>query len=261
MRSISRRSLFVPSVATLVVLAWGILFAWERSPYARYIQHGELGHLHAGHDLTLLLGQLALYVGGWLLMIVAMMLPTTVPLIEIFRRLVRERADRSTLTALLILGYLAAWLAFGFAAHAADWWLHRWFDHSAWLQQNPWLFGAGPLIVAGLFQFSRLKSRCLDKCRAPLAFVLTHWGNGEHPRRRAFRTGLGHGAFCVGCCWALMLLMFAVGVGSVGWMLLLGAVMAVEKNVTWGRSISAPLGVALIAWGVLIALNHTLSWQ
>lgn len=261
MRSISRRSLFVPTVGTLVVFAWAALFAWERSPYARYIQHGELGHLHVEHGFEALLGQAALYVVGWLLMIVAMMLPTTLPLIEIFRRLVRERIDRGVLTALLILGYLVAWLAFGVAAHAADWWLHRWFGHSTWLQQNAWVFGAGPLIAAGLFQFSRLKSRCLDECRSPLSFVSVHWGSGERPRQRAFRTGLDHGVFCVGCCWALMLLMFAVGTGSVGWMLLLGALMAIEKNVAWGRHISTPLGVALIAWGVLIAVDHTFSWQ
>jgi predicted metal-binding membrane protein len=178
-----------------------------------------------------------------------------------FRRLVRERIDRGMLTALVILGYLAAWLAFGVAAHAADWWLHQWFGHSSWLQHNPWVFGAAPLIAAGLFQFSQLKSRCLDECRSPLAFVIAHWGDGERPRMRAFRTGWSHGAFCVGCCWALMLLMFAVGTGSVGWMLLLGAIMAIEKNVAWGRRISTPLGLALIAWGLLIAIDHTFSWQ
>ncbi len=74
---------------------------------------------------------------------------------------------------------------------------------------------------------------------------------------QAFILGIHHGIFCIGCCWALMLLMFAVGTGSIGWMLALGAVMAVEKNMPWGRKMSAPLGVALIGWGVMILLVHT----
>jgi predicted metal-binding membrane protein len=115
----------------------------------------------------------------------------------------------------------------------------------------------GTLLVAGGFQFSRLKYRCLDKCRAPLSFVMEHW-RGRHDRRNAFVLGIHHGIFCVGCCWALMLLMFGVGVGNVGWMLGLGAVMAIEKNLPWGRKLSAPVGAALLACGALIALNH--SW-
>ena len=111
------------------------------------------------------------------------------------------------------------------------------------------------LAGAGLFQFSRLKYRCLDKCRTPLGFIAEHW-RGRAPRRKALRLGLDHGAFCVGCCWALMLLMFVVGTGSLGWMLVLGAVMALEKNMPWGGRLSRPLGgVLLVAAGVLASVN------
>ena len=100
----------------------------------------------------------------------------------------------------------------------------------------------------------------MDKCRAPLSFVVQHWrGGGEGGQ--ALLLGAHHGAFCVGCCWALMLLMFAVGTGSLGWMLALGAVMAIEKNLPWGRHFSAPLGAVLLSWGTLIVLNHALTWQ
>jgi predicted metal-binding membrane protein len=122
------------------------------------------------------------------------------------------------------------------------------------------VLGAGPLLVAGAFQFSRLKYRCLDKCRAPLSFVVQHWRGGDS-RAQALVLGAHHGIFCVGCCWALMLLMFAVGSGNLGWMLALGAVMAIEKNVPWGWKLSKPLGTALIAWGVLIVFNHSWPWQ
>ena len=151
-------------------------------------------------------------------------------------------------------------MAFGVAAHLADWVLHEIFERGDWLQANAWVFGAGPLILAGAFQFTALKYRCLEKCRAPLSFITSHWRGGREALQ-AFRLGVDHGLFCVGCCWALMLLMFAVGTGNVGWMLALGAVMALEKNMPWGRRLSAPLGVGLLGWGTLIALNHALAWN
>jgi predicted metal-binding membrane protein len=188
-------------------------------------------------------------------MTVAMMLPTTLPLLEIFRRLVARRQDRSQLIALLIAGYLGIWAAFGIAAHLADWVLHEVVERSRWLETNAWVIGAGTLLLAGAFQFSALKYRCLDKCRAPLSFVMEHW-RGRRDRGNALMLGIHHGIFCVGCCWALMLLMFGVGVGNIGWMLALGAVMAVEKNLPWGRKVSAPLGLFLLGWGGFIVLYH-----
>jgi predicted metal-binding membrane protein len=93
------------------------------------------------------------------------------------------------------------------------------------------------LAGAGLFQFSRLKYHCLDKCRTPYGFIVQHW-HGPQPSRSAFQLGFDHGLYCVGCCWAIMLLMFVVGTGNVGWMLALGAVMAVERTCP-GAAISA----------------------
>jgi predicted metal-binding membrane protein len=188
-------------------------------------------------------------------MTVAMMLPTTVPLLEIFRRLTAGRQDRSQLLALVITGYLGIWIGFGIVAHGADWLLHEIVERSSWLEANAWLIGAATLLMAGAFQFSPLKYRCLEKCRAPLSFVTEHW-RGRDERRNAFLLGVRHGLFCVGCCWALMLLMFGIGVGNVAWMLVLGAFMAAEKNLPWGRRLSAPLGVALLVWGGSILLHR-----
>ena len=260
MKALAHRSLFVPALVALVLLAWVILWFWESSPYGRLLNHAELGELRLEQGTGRLLLQAGLYVAGWTLMTVAMMLPTTLPLLEIFRRLTRERPDRTQLLILLVLGYLGIWLAFGIAAHAFDWVLHEAFEENRWLQENRWVFGAGPLLVAGAFQFSQMKYRCLDKCRAPLSFVMQRWRGGNE-RVQALLLGAGHGAFCVGCCWALMLLMFAVGTGNIGWMLALAAVMATEKNMPWGRRLSAPLGAALLAWGGLIAVYHTWTWQ
>ena len=156
----------------------------------------------------------------------------------------------------MIAGYLGVWSLFGLIAHLADLGLHALVPQSPWLTFNGWALGAAVLALAGLFQFSALKRRCLDACRTPMAFVAQHW-RGRDQRRQALLLGAHHGLFCVGCCWALMLLMFVVGTGSVGWMLALGAVMAAEKNFRWGRRLSAPLGIGLLAWSAWIVIAET----
>ena len=166
-----------------------------------------------------------------------------------------RKVSSGLLLGLLIAGYLGVWVFFGVVAHLADWMLHQALERSAWLTAQAWAIGAGTLLLAGGFQFSSLKYRCLAKCRPPLSFVMEHW-RGSRERWNAFLLGVHHGAFCVGCCWALMLLMFGVGIGNVGWMLGLGAVMAIEKNMPWGRKISIPLGLLLIGWGLLIPLRE-----
>jgi predicted metal-binding membrane protein len=108
---------------------------------------------------------------------------------------------------------------------------------------------AALLITAGLFQFSSLKHSCLEQCRSPLGFVVSHWPGGSRAVA-AFRLGVRHGIFCVGCCWAIMLLMLGAGGVNLGWMFALGAVMFVEKVVAWGQWITIPVGILLVVWGV-----------
>lgn len=262
MRSLARRrDWLVPIMLGLIGTAWAALLLWDHTPYGRYLDHGrwtEIG-LAAAICQGLPAGQILLpsllYVGSWLLMTSAMMLPTTLPLLRRFDLLTSTRNDRGGLFVLLVGGYLLVWLGFGVTAHGVDFVLHVFARRSEWLVVNAWALGAGLLAIAGLFQFSRLKYRCLDKCRTPVSFIIQHW-RGIAPRRDAFRLGLHHGLFCVGCCWAIMLLMFVVGTGNIGWMLLLGAVMAAEKNVRWGRKLSQPFGFGLITSAVLIAAAH-----
>jgi predicted metal-binding membrane protein len=240
---------FLIVLVGLVALAWLALVVWGQSPYSRFLSHEALEdtQLADGRYFT----DAILFIGGWSLMTVAMMLPTSLPLVLLFERLVRRRPSATLLVVLLVAGYLSIWTAFGVFAHLGDLGIHRAVERSAWLEENAWTLGAASLLLAGAYQFTPMKYHCLDKCRSPLSFIVEHW-RGGHEQIQAFRLGVHHGIFCVGCCWSLMLLMFAVGVGSVGWMLALGAVMAIEKNMPWGRRLSAPLGVGLLAWGLTL---------
>ena len=264
---------FLAVLTALIALAWLALWLWGRSPSGQFLSHDAVqtaglarvsehehatygeealhalaGHEHAlGHRGPILL----LAIAGWTLMTTAMMLPTTLPLLALFHGLTRRRPDRYLLVALLIAGYLGVWALFGLIAHSGDLQLHALVERIDWLAERAWLIAAAVVLGAGLYQFTPLKHRCLDRCRSPLSFIQSHW-RGRRNRLAALRLGVHHGLFCVGCCWSLMLLMFSVGVGNLGWMLLLGAVMAAEKNLPWGRRLSAPLGLLLLAWGAVM---------
>jgi predicted metal-binding membrane protein len=168
-----------------------------------------------------------------------------VPLVVTFAALVGRRSQPARLVALLLVGYLLVWAGFGFVAWAADRGVHAAVDALPWLAANPQLILGATLLVAGLWQFSPLRDRCLDECRSPLGFVLNRW-RGVSERREALAMGLAHGAFCVGCCWSLMLVMFGVGISSLTAMLVLGGLTAVEKNLPHGRRLTRPLGVVLV---------------
>ncbi len=246
------RRFLLAALAALVALAWLALWLWGRSPYGRYLDHEQLEDVLINpNGLALIL----VFVAGWTVMVIAMMLPTVIPLIRMFHTVARRRADRLRLLALLIAGYLTVWVAFGVAVHAADRGLHVAVEQSPWLDSHEWAIGAATLLLVGLYQFSSLKYRCLSKCRTPFSFISGHWHGGSNAGWQAFRLGADHGVFCLGCCWALMLLMFALAVGSLGWMLALAVVMAIEKNVVWGRRLTAPVGVALIGWSLAIFLT------
>jgi predicted metal-binding membrane protein len=231
------RAVLAGSLLALSALAWLSLWAWSASPYGRYLHHeGGIAPLPV---------EAVLFSLGWVLMIVAMMLPSSVPLVVTFGAIVGRRPRPQRLVTLLLLGYLAVWGAFGLTAWVLDRGIHAAVDALPWLAEHPQLIMGGTLAIAGLWQFSPLRARCLDECRSPLGFVMNRW-RGVDPGRESFAMGIAHGAFCVGCCWSLMLVMFAVGLGSVAAMLALGALTAVEKNLPWGQRLTRPLGFALL---------------
>jgi predicted metal-binding membrane protein len=233
-------------------MAWVALWWLEQSPWAGlFHQHGDAGH-HAHESFSTWMYAGA-FMTGWLLMTIAMMLPTTVTLTNLFRRMAARHADAWLLVALLLAGYLTAWLAFGTLALALTWAANRLLPAG-----STWMWGPGLILLAGAFQFSSVKYACLDKCRSPLGFLAGRW-RGRTRRHESFAIGWTHGLFCVGCCWALMMLMFAVSTASLGWMLLLAVIMAAEKNAPWGRRMSRPLGYVLLTtgagWGLYSLFN------
>jgi predicted metal-binding membrane protein len=258
---IRHQTLFAWLFGALIVVSWGALWLLSASPYGRYVGHGgyldpvafaELCRAIPGGEFIV---PASLYAAGWLLMIAAMMLPTTFPLLALFRRIVAGRADAGRLMGLAVAGFIAAWLAFGLVAHAADATLRAAAAGDPWLVGHGWIVGAAVFGAAGLFQFSALKYRCLEQCRTPFAFVAARW-HGHAPAREAFRLGADHGIFCVGCCWALMLVMFVVGTASVGWMLALAALMAAEKNLPGGARLRLPIGLGLLGAAAALVVSR-----
>jgi len=178
----------------------------------------------------------------WLLMGAAMMLPTAAPALDLYLRLAaRIETARMLHIAGFAAGYLGVWA--GFAAAAA---LAQTLAGPALGALPPDRLTGALLLLAGGYQFSAMKAACLSHCRSPLAYFMGHWRNGPVG---AFRLGLGHGAHCLGCCWALMLLMLAAGAMNLAWMAALGALMLAEKTLPgaarWGRL----LGLAAVLAG------------
>lgn len=192
------------------------------------------------------------FLAVWMVMLGAMMLPSVVPLARLFTPVSARAPHPRRARAGLYTGYLAVWTAFAPVALFADAGLHLLVHSWPWLAAHEGLILGGALVLAGAFQFSPLKNACLTACRNPASFLWQHyrrgwWGSVE--------LGARHGVSCVGCCWALMLVMFATGVGGLTWMLGLTAVMVAEKTTRFGARLVVPIGAALLVAGMaLIAL-------
>src|SRR5687768_16301960 len=183
----SQRPLVVVLIG-LCMVAWLALWLWGASPYGRFLTHEQLGEVHLGDNPL----HIAVFVAGWTLMTVAMMLPTSLPLVVLFYGVIARRNDRLRLTVLLVAGYLGMWALFGVLVHLGDWVLHGVVEQIAWLEGSHWLIGSATLVIAGIYQFTPLKYKCLDKCRSPMSFILSHW-RGRQEQAQALLLGVHHG--------------------------------------------------------------------
>ncbi|HET7826569.1 MAG TPA: DUF2182 domain-containing protein [Anaeromyxobacter sp.] len=251
----SQRVLLVGALAIVVALSWAYL-AWMAGDMA--VASGAVpAHCAAMPGMA---SSSAAYWAWllvmWTVMAVAMMLPTTLPLVLLFGRFWDARHPSSgagAATAQLVLGYLGAWFAFGAAAAVLEYGL----EHAGVLtpvmgKLRSAAAGGAVLVGAGLFQLTPLKTACLARCRSPLMFLMTRWRAGRYG---SFTMGIDHGLFCLGCCWALMLVMFVAGVMNLLWMASLTVLMTLEKIVPRGELLARATGVALAGAGAWLALG------
>ena len=232
----------VVAIGLPTVFAWLALWWIGTSPTGRWFRHTSLAGDRSLAVLVLV---------GWVVMTTAMMLPTTAPLIAVFRTVVGAHRRPGLLVAALMGGYLAVWSLVGAGAIVGDELLHRWIAAPR-AGHTPWVMVA-VLAGAAVYQFTPLKRRCVTACRSPFLFVTQRWHGGS-AGWESFTLGVSHGWFCVGCCWTLMVVVFAVGMGNLGWMLAVSAVMALEKNVATLRWMGGLLGVVLFAAAVGVAI-------
>jgi len=228
-----------------VLLALGAI-AWT-------VTDARMGGMDAGPGTNP--GALGFFLGIWVVMMAAMMFPSIAPMVVMYARIHAGREARGQTAAkgaktMFVAGYLLIWTAAGLAGYAA-------FrlggalsgDAFSWDNAGPYLAGA-VIIAAAIYQLTPLKDVCLRKCRSPFMFLLTAWRPG---RAGALRMGIEHGGWCVGCCWALMAALFALGVMSLGWMAFIAALIALEKLLAWQAVANRGIAVLLLVLGLSVA--------
>ncbi len=190
----------------------------------------------------------------WAVMMTAMMLPAVSPVVLLFAKTNASGGGRSTSppVAFFVVGYLMVLLAFSVGAAALQIGLHRAALLSTDMQLASRPLAAAVLVGAGLFQFTPLKHACLSQCRSPLGSLLGYWRHGPYG---ALLMGLRHGAFCLGCCWAEMLVLFVVGVMNIGWIALLAAFVILEKISSQGVLISRTGGAVMVFAGFVLVMS------
>jgi predicted metal-binding membrane protein len=226
----------VRPLRTAVLLLATALAAW-------IVTVGRMRGMDSGPGTDL--GGLGWFLGIWLTMTAAMMLPSSALMV-----LTYARASPTARTGSFVLGYLVAWTAYGLGAYG----VYRLVENAgfswlAWERGGAYAAGAA-IAAAGLYQLTPLKEACLRHCRGPLRYVAHGWREG---RSGALRMGLEHGFFCVGCCWGLMLALFALGVMSLFWTAIVAAAIFAEKVLPRGERLAAGLAFVLVALGLLVA--------
>ena len=202
-------------------------------------------------------GTLGFFLGVWVVMMAAMMFPSIAPMVVMQVRIQEGRRERGEAgkigaTALFLGGYLVAWTGAGLAAYGI-YELGKAVTGNAfsWDNAGPYLAG-GILVAAAIYQLTPLKDVCLRHCRSPVMFLISHWRPG---RIGSLRMGIEHGGWCIGCCWALMASLFALGVMSLGWMALIAALIAAEKLLPWRALASGGVAALLLVLGFGVAFT------
>ena len=249
-----QRTLILGALVVLAALAWVALLWQMRSMDGGRPMHMDDGMAMAGRDSAdLTQGMSApLFLAMWVTMMVAMMFPTAAPMILTFARIAAGKQQRQqpyVPTWVFVAGYVVLWTGFGVLAYLIAVSAERLAERPLWLVAHGAQLGGVVLVLAGLYQLSPLKNVCLGKCRSPLAFILQSWRDGTGG---AFRMGLAHGRYCLGCCWLLFVILFPLGIMNVAAMALITVLIFAEKSWPSGRRVAQLAAVALVGYGVLV---------
>jgi predicted metal-binding membrane protein len=240
-----------PLPATVQLGLIGLLFVLAAVSWA--LTGDRMSGMDAGPGTDL--GSAGFFVTAWVVMMAAMMFPSIAPMVLMQARIQegkRARGDavQAGTTAIFVSGYLVSWASAGVLAYAIfEGVAALGIDAFSWDRGGPYLAG-GIIAAAAVYQLTPLKDVCLRHCRSPMMFLMGHWRPG---RGGAFRMGLEHGGFCVGCCWALMAALFALGVMSIGWMVFIAGLIAVEKLLPWRLLANRGIAVLLLVLGLSVA--------
>jgi predicted metal-binding membrane protein len=233
------RYLILSVLLVLSAIAWALLI-WQSS-----MMNNQAMGLTMGMSA-------ALFIALWVVMMVAMMFPTAAPMILMFSAVYagkRRQEQPHVPTWIFVSAYLLVWSLCGVLAYPLALGVQKLAEQSMWLMENAARLGGVVLIAAGLYQLSPLKHICLSKCRTPMQFILSSWHDGYSG---AFRMGLAHGFYCLGCCWLLFVILFPLGIMDIAVMALVTVLIYAEKSLPIGRQISLVAGAGLIIYGALV---------
>jgi predicted metal-binding membrane protein len=237
-----------PPIALLAGIAgaWALAIAAEATGNAERLHHDAL--IEQGPPLWI---ALPLALAAWQAMTAAMMLPSSLPLVRLYSHASATQPQPRQAMGGFLSGYALVWTGFAALAFLGDVAVHRVIAANPSLRAHEWMIGGAVLALAGAYQFTPLKEACLRECRHPAAFMLRYYERGA---AGGFRLGARHGLFCVGCCWALMLVMFAVGIASLVWMAIFTALMVHEKARPLGARTVPLTGIALLGAASIVLM-------
>jgi len=233
------RSILLVSLLALAIAGW-VVVIWQASQ-----ADTRMGGLTMGMGAPL-------FLAIWIAMMVAMMFPAAAPMVLMFAAISKGKQRQGqpfVPTWFFLLAYLLVWTLFGVLAYIVAAGIELLASQAVWLMDAAPRIGGALLILAGLYQLSPLKKMCLAKCRSPLSYIMSSWRDGYGG---AFRMGLEHGTYCLGCCWLLFVILFPLGVMNVAAMAVLTLLIFAEKSLPLGRRIAGIAAVALIAYGLIV---------
>jgi predicted metal-binding membrane protein len=253
------RMVVMGALCGVVALSWAYLLAGAGMNMSA-LEMTRLTSGEAGMDMMMPviwdLGYAGLMFVMWWVMMIAMMLPSAAPMVLLFAAINRRQKESGNPsrnpyvpTALFASAYVIVWAGFSMAAVAVQWSLESMAGLSPMLASASVVLGGSLLLAAGIYQLTPLKQACLNHCRSPLQFILTRWRVGA---KGAFRMGFEHGAYCVGCCWFLMGLLFFGGIMNLYWITGLAVFVLLEKTIPAGHWVSHLVGIVLIVWGIVV---------